>query len=149
MTTLKKITLTILVIVLSVTFVGCEAKNQPVENEFTDIDGRRYDCSVVNVIIKKEYSEFGKEYSPEDFDARLVESVEVMNQIKSEDESNLYNLDNWQQMLELKLKEPSEKNAKAVVKAAYKNNEVEEAWISQIIEFVTSADGGDLVPISP
>lgn len=79
------------------------------------------------VLIKKEYSEFGKEYSPADFDEELIESVEVINQINPGDDTSGYDLDNWQQILFLELKEPGEENVQKAIDAALRNPEVETA----------------------
>lgn len=106
-----------------------------------------FDLSTVLVVIKKEYSEFGKEYSPEEFDADLIESVEVINQIEK-DQTDLsgYNLEYWQHILSLKLKEPSKENVEAVIEAAYKNEQVESAEKNYIltVDLGFKSDGNDI-----
>lgn len=97
-----------------------------------------YEYSVY-VLIKKEYSEIGKEYSPEDFDKKLIESVEVINQINPRDDISGFNMEYWQQYLELKLKEPTKENAEKAVRAAYKNPQVETAATDHISFSVADA----------
>ena len=78
-------------------------------------------------MIKKEYSEIGKEYYPSDFDNELIESVTVLNPIGPEGNTIGYNLEYWQQILSLTLKEPSKKNVKKAIDAALENPQVESA----------------------
>lgn len=83
----------------------------------------------ITVLIKKEYSQFGKEYSPADFDEDLIAYVEIMNQIESAADTKGYDVEYWQQMLTLYLKEPGAENVQKAIEAAYKNPEVEIACI--------------------
>lgn len=128
----KKVVSIILSVIMCLTFIlNCMATDNHSTEEELD-----FDTSTVLVVIKKEYSEFGKEYSPEDFNADLVESVEVINQIEK-DQTDLsgYNLEYWQHILSLKLKEPSEENVEAVINSAYQNEQVESAEKNYILTF--------------
>ena len=119
---LKKFMASVLAIILAfLIIVPCFAENKSdkIENDF--------DTSSILVMIKKEYSEFGKEYYPTDFDEELIESVRVLNPIESERNTIGYNLEYWQQILLLTLKEPSKKNVEKAIDAALKNPQVESA----------------------
>ena len=96
-------------------------------SEIYEESQREFFTENIMVLIKKEYSEFGKEYSPADFDEELIESVEVINQINPGDDTSGYDLDYWQHMLSLNLKVPSEDNVEKAIKAAYDNPEVQVA----------------------
>lgn len=91
--------------------------------------------NTILVLIKKEYSEFGKEYSPADFDAELIKSVEVINQINPGDDTSGYDLEYWQQILLLELKNPTEENVQKAIEAAYRNPQVESAAENVTIEY--------------
>lgn len=126
------IMLGVFILILSV-FSSCTPDAPVYENEtdaVTETQSEEKSESqeyTVYVLIKKEYSEIGKEYSPEDFDKELVESVEVINQFYPEDDTSNYRMEQWQQKLRLKLKEPTEENAKTLIISAYKNPQVEVA----------------------
>lgn len=134
MAVLKKISVVFVVLVLLI-FSSCTPDVPVYENETdaeavtetqleAEADSQDY---AVYVLIKKQYSEIGKEYSPDDFDKELVESVEVINQFYPEDDTSGYRMEYWQQKLKLKLKEPTEENVQKVIISAYKNPQVEVA----------------------
>lgn len=89
------------------------------------------------VLIKKEYSEIGKEYSPADFDEELIESVKVLNQINPSDDTSGINLNYWQQSLLLTLKNPTEDNIQKAINTVYDNPKVESASKNYIISYNT------------
>ena len=126
----KKTIISVLsVMVFLFVFASC-SPNVSVNENMTETETTEQIASAdysVYVLIKKEYSEIGKEYSPEDFDKELVESVEVINQFYPEDDTSGYRMEHWQQKLKLTLKEPTEENAKKVIISAYKNPQVEVA----------------------
>ena len=117
----KIISLVLSIILVYLIIVPCDAEtmSDKIENDF--------DTSSILVVIKKEYSEFGKEYYPSDFDNELIESVTVLNPIGPEGNTIGYNLEYWQQILSLTLKEPSKKNVKKAIDAALENPQVESA----------------------
>lgn len=114
----KAISFSIILAFLLIFLTGCTANNSAE-------DRTEYLVSSIIVMIKKEYSEFGKEYYPSDFDEDLIKSVRVMNQINPGDDTSGYDLEYWQQTLELELKEPSYENVQKAIEAAYANPEVE------------------------
>lgn len=112
-------------ILIILCFSACTQYSQ-FENA-TEEPSADYDTSTIIVMIKKEYSEFGKEYTPEDFDSKLIKKVTVLNQINLGDDTSGYDLNNWKLVLSLELREPSEENVQKSIEAAYKNPEVESA----------------------
>lgn len=132
---LKKIICLVLFVLLAVVFCSCTPETPVYENEteaesITEADAVSQEYPVY-VLIKKEYSQIGKEYSPEEFDAGLIDSVEVLNQISSDDDISGYRMEYWQQKLKLNLKVPTEENAKKAVLAAYKNPQVDIAGLDR------------------
>lgn len=133
----KKIFVSVLFVFVLFIFSSCTS-DMPVYEDMTstetqsitenEADSQEYR---VYVLIKNEYSQIGKEYFPEDFDAELIESVEVLNQISDDDDISGYRMEYWQQKLQLNLKEPTEDNAKKAVLAAYKNPQVDIAGLDR------------------
>lgn len=125
---IKKVTLLVIVILC---FSACSMQNEQHDKNGivypSEGSSANYDLSSITVMIKKEYSEFGKEYSPSDFDKELIESVEVINQINPGDDTSGFDLNYWQQILSLELKEPSEENVQKAIAAAYRNPQVQTA----------------------
>lgn len=125
---MKKIIISSFFIIILFLLSSCTHTTSVLMNE-TETDSHEY---TVYVLIKKEYSEIGKEYHPEDFDKKLVESVEIINQINPDDDISGFNMEYWQQALKLELKEPTKENAEKVINAAYKNPQVESASTDNI-----------------
>lgn len=123
-----KFTAAVIILLIMSVFSSCSIGKQ----SQSDISSEE---NTILVLIKKEYSEFGKEYSPADFDAELIKSVEVINQINPGDDTSGYNLEYWQQILLLELKNPTEENVQKAIEAAYRNPQVESAAENVTIEY--------------
>ena len=123
-----KFTAAVIILLIMSVFSSCSIGKQ----SQSDISSAE---NTILVLIKKEYSEFGKEYSPADFDAELIKSVEVINQINPGDDTSGYNLEYWQQILLLELKNPTEENVQKAIEAAYRNPQVESAAENVTIEY--------------
>lgn len=123
-----KFTAAVIILLIMSVFSSCSIGKQ----SQSDISSEE---NTILVLIKKEYSEFGKEYSPADFDAELIKSVEVINQINPGDDTSGYDLEYWQQILLLELKNPTEENVQKAIEAAYRNPQVESAAENVTIEY--------------
>lgn len=109
---------------------------------------REFNPENILVLIKKEYSEFGKEYSPAEFDEELIESVEVLNQINLGDDTSGYDLEYWQHILSLTLKEPSADNVEKAIEAAYNNPKVEVAHKNYNYSLKTDVESNNIEAIN-
>lgn len=120
-------------------------------SEIYEESQREFFTDNIIVLIKKEYSEFGKEYSPADFDTELIESVEVVNQINPGDDTSGYDLEYWQQILSLNLRVPNAENVEKAIKTACDNPEVQVAHknykytLDSENEFVDNSGFNDLL----
>lgn len=122
----KKVISLVLIFILLFSF-NCHAENQS--------EDQQYDLSSIMVVIKKEYTEFGKEYALSDFDCTIFESIELLNPI-DENQTDLsgYNLEYWKHILKLNLKYPSEENIELALHKALENPQVESAEKNYITE---------------
>ena len=92
-------------------------------------DESDYDPSCVLVTIKKEYSAQGRTYYPEEFSKELVESIKPLMYITDEMLANghSFNLENFKDIIQLNLKEPSPENVDKLIKELEGNPLVDSA----------------------
>ncbi|MBR6646330.1 MAG: hypothetical protein IKL09_02305 [Clostridia bacterium] len=122
---MKKIIFLLLAFLMLFVFSSCDVMFS--REETTDCG---YHTDHIYVKVKKECTVMGREYSPEEFDAELIKSVEVWNQIiPGKTNTETYNLDNYQHILILHLREPSLENAEKAIAAAERKDWVEMAMM--------------------
>lgn len=122
---MKKIVSMILFLSLfTVLFSGC--KPDAKEVIYFEGESNGY-CNYILVAMKREDYQFGKKYSPADFDEELVRYVEIGNQIDREEYEN-EKFANWRPSLYVYLKEPTSENFEKVLEKVMENPEVETAY---------------------
>ncbi len=122
---MKKIVAMILFLSLfTVLFSGCKPDDKEVI--YFEDESNGY-CNYILVSMKRENYQFGKKYSPADFDEELVRYVEIVNQIDREEYEN-EKFANWRPSLHVYLKEPTSENFEKVLEKVMENPEVETAY---------------------
>lgn len=107
-----------------------DTKIQSVVHEDTD-----YVPGEVIIVIKKEYSELNKEYTPEDFPGVEIQEIEYLTPLRESAEGTLINLSKFRQILLLRLTDESKQGVRDAIAVLNENEIVRSAEPNYIWEW--------------